>query len=109
MQERDDRRRGVPSLREEMARLEQERKDKEAEERRLGEAFRNVAATPDGQRVLRWLINQGELFSDEFSPNAGLAYNVGVRAIARRLWNKLKVHASRNDFIAICIGEKSDV
>lgn len=97
------------NFREEAKRLEEEQRRVGAEQAMLASAFRSVAATPDGKRVLRWIVEEGKLFSDEFSPNASHAYNSGVKSIPRRVWLKLRDHAERGDFITICMGGNGNV
>lgn len=96
------------NLREQAKNLEEERRRKQAEINLLANAFKSVAASPDGKTVLGWVLAQGGLFSEEFSKTANNAYEDGKRAICVRVWNKLKEHARRDDFIAICIGEEKD-
>ena len=95
------------TLREEAAQRADEQRKQEADRKRFASDIRAVAATAEGKRVLRWLIEQGKLFEDDFQPNATAAYLSGVKAIPRRLWKALGEHADRNDFITICIGEKN--
>ena len=97
----------MTSLREEAKRLEIEKQEEEARERRFGEAVRAVAATPDGKVILGWIIREGDLFTDAFSPSSALPYAEGKRFVARMLWDVLRRHANRADAIEICFGEEN--
>ena len=94
--------------REEARIKDEEQKRGEQEKARFALALKSVAATADGKRVLSWIIAQGKIISDEFTPSAQHAYNSGLKAVPVRLWQKLREHAIREDFIDICIGEKSN-
>ena len=93
------------NIREGMAEREEQALEMEQRRQRFGQAVRNVAATPDGKIVLAWLVGLGNLFADDFQPNAMAAYISGRKSIPRALWKTLEEHAKRDDFIAICIGE----
>ena len=93
------------TLREEAEERKQQAEDDGKRRERLGQSIRNVAATADGKIVLAWLVGLGNLFADDFQPNAMAAYETGKKAIPRKLWKTLEEHAKRDDFIAICIGE----
>lgn len=93
------------NIREGMAEREKQAREMQQRRERFGQAVRNVAATPDGKIVLAWLVGLGDLFADDFQPNAMAAYMSGRKSIPRALWKTLEEHAKRDDFIAICIGE----
>ena len=88
-------------LREEAMKREEER---QALIRRREEFLRDVkflATCPEGKRFFRWLIDQGNIFAEDYQPGYMGAYRAGMRAMSLRLWRILEETLSEVDFIAV--------
>jgi hypothetical protein len=93
------------TLRDKLREAERERAELDIKSRQEASDIRAVAATPEGRRFLRWLVNHGGIFSGDFSPSSNNAFNDGRRSVSVAVWNRLREHAERKDFIEICMGE----
>lgn len=76
-------------------RLEARQRERERELLRKREAefavrLRALASREDGKRFLRWLLEQGNIFSPDYLPGAAGAYQAGKKATALNLWRLLR-------------------
>lgn len=95
-------------LREE-ARVREE--EKERLRRRREEFSRDLAslaALPEGKRFFRWLIDQGNLFAEDWRPGPMGGYQAGLKALPLRLWRRLKEALPPELFFSIIVKEKED-
>lgn len=74
----------------------------ERRERFAGD-LRTLAGLPEGRRFFRWLIDQGNLFADDYQPGPAGAYRAGARALSLRLWRLLGEHLPTADFVAVAL------
>lgn len=90
-------------LREEARRRERERAARAKTRERFAGDLRRLAAQPEGRRFFRWLIDQGNLFAEDFQPGPMGAYRAGARATSLRLWRLLERHLPAADFVAVAL------
>lgn len=79
-------------LREEARRREQERRRLSQREQEFAGDMRLIAARPEGKRLLRRLLEDGDIFNPGWTPGATGAYQAGRRAQALGLWRHLREH-----------------
>ncbi len=90
-------------------RLEARRRERERELLRQREAefaqdLRAIASREDGRRLLRWLLDEGRLFSPDYLPGATGAYQAGKKAAALRLWHLMQGVLAPSVFAEIALG-----
>lgn len=90
-------------------RLEARRRERERELLRKKEAefaqdLRTLASRGDGRRFLRWLLEQGALFSPDYLPGTAGAYQAGKKATALRLWRLMRDVLAQSVFAEIALG-----
>lgn len=62
--------------------------DREIED--LNAAMRSVLATPDGKRVMFWLLSEAAIYRDAFSGDAGATnYVLGQQSVGRKIIQKM--------------------
>lgn len=88
-------------LREEARRREEEKAALASKRELFAGDLRILSRLPEGRRVFRWLLEQGDLFSEEYLPGSLGAYRAGVKAASLRLWRVLREHLPAESFIAI--------
>lgn len=95
-------------LREEARKREEE---KERLRRRREEFSRDLcalAALPEGRRFFRWLIDQGNLFAEDWQPGPMGGYQAGLKALSLRLWKRLEETLPPRLFLSIILKEKEN-
>ena len=90
------------SPREERRQAEDQAKAAIEEQKKRETDIRAVAATPEGARLLAWLIHSGGIFSIDFQPNATNPFNQGRRHTAILLWKLLDQCLDNETFNKIC-------
>lgn len=97
-------------IREEARRREEERQAVERRREEFGADLRAIAARPEGQRFLRWLLDRGGMFAEDWTPDAtAAAFAAGKKASAVSLWNLLRRHLPRAAFVEVALpGEPED-
>lgn len=90
-------------LREEARRREEERETLARKQEQFGRDLIALAGRQEGRRLFRWLLEQGELFAEDYQAGYPGAYRAGRRSAALRLWNLLARHLSRESFLAIAV------
>ena len=93
-------------LRNEAVERERERERRDERELAFAEDLRALAGTAAGRRFFRWLIDQGNLFADDYAPGPLAGYQAGLKAVPRRLWRRLEDALPPEAFIAIVGKEK---
>ncbi len=94
-------------LRNEARQREAERMRRAAQAERLAEDLTRLANTPEGCRVFRWLLEQGDIFSEDYQPGYPGAYRAGRKAAALRLWNLLESILPHELFAALTRRDRS--
>ena len=77
-------------LREEARRREEEKERLRRRREEFSRDLGSLAALPEGRRFFRWLIDQGNLFAEDWMPGPEGAYQSGKKATALRLWRLLE-------------------
>lgn len=90
-------------LREEARRRELEMAALAERRERFAGDLRKLAASPEGRRFFQWLIDQGNLFAEDYQPGPLGAYRAGAKAMSLRIWRLLAKHLSGADFAAIAL------
>ncbi len=88
-------------LREEARQREADRDRLARRRERFARDLRTLAARPEGERFLRWLLEQGNIFAEDYQPGQLGAYAAGKKATAVRLWNLLSEHLEPDAFTAV--------
>lgn len=90
-------------LREEARRREEERADLAQKRELFARDLRALAALPEGRRVFRWLMDQGNIFAEDYQPGPLGAYRSGMKAMSLRVWRTLRDNLPAVDFVAIAL------
>lgn len=90
-------------LREEARRREAERERTERKKEEFARDLRHTALQPEGKRILRWLLEQGDIYRIDYLPGQLGAYHAGQRAFALRLWHALRHHLDAAAFAALVL------
>ena len=90
-------------LREEARRREEERADLAQRRELFARDLRTLAALPEGRRVFRWLMDQGNIFAEDYQPGPLGAYRSGMRTMSLRIWGTLRDSLPIADFVAIAL------
>ncbi len=88
-------------LREEARRREEERAELSRRREEFARDLRELAARPEGRRFFRWLIEQGDIFAEDYQPGAVGAYRAGLRTFALRLRRIFKENLPPGSFAAV--------
>ena len=88
-------------LREEAREREREREFVEQRREALVRDVRFLASRPEGRRLFRWMLRQGEIFRPDQPPGEAGAYQAGRRALALGLWHLLRRNLDGADFAAV--------
>lgn len=91
-------------LREEARRREEERETVAKRREEFVRDLRLLASQTEGRRFLRWLIDQGDIFAEDYQPGDLGAYRAGVKALPLRLWRLLADTLSEDDFASVVLG-----
>lgn len=84
--------------------------EREALDKRREALHRDIlalAAQPEGRRLFRWLMDQGNMFADDYQPGYMGAYRAGLRATALRLWRALREILPPTAFASLALGADS--
>lgn len=95
-------------LRDEARRREEEREGLAKRRELFAADLRTLANRPEGRRLLRWLIDQGDIFADDFQPGPTGAYRAGVKAASLRLWRLLRESLTAEDFINVAMAAEAE-
>ena len=91
-------------LREEARRREWERGEWERRREELAGDLRSLAVRPEGRRFFRWLIDQGNIFAEDYQPGCPGAYRAGMKASSVRLWRLLREQLPAGIFAEVVMG-----
>ena len=90
-------------IREEARRREEERADLARRRELFARDLRSLAELPEGRRLFRWLIDQGNIFAEDYQPGPMGAYRSGLKAMSVRLWRMLEEHLAPAVFAAVAL------
>lgn len=91
-------------LRLEARRRKHERELLRKKEAEFAQDLRALASRGDGRRFLRWLLEQGAIFSPDYLPGTAGAYQAGKKATALRLWHLMQDVLAQSVFAGIALG-----
>lgn len=95
-------------LREEARRREEERDELLRRREEFAGDVRRLAALPEGRRFFRWLVDQGNIFAEEYQPGLYGAYRAGLRGFSLRLWRIFRETLSKETFVAVTTGDETE-
>lgn len=95
-------------LREEAQRREQERRRRVHREREFAGDVLLIASRPEGKRLFRRLLEEGDIFSTAWIPGAAGAYHAGRKAQALALWKILREHLSGSDCLELILPDPGE-
>lgn len=90
-------------LRDEARRREEEREALAKQREEFARDVRALAALPEGGRFFRWLLEQGDIFAEDYLPGPMGAYRAGRKAMSVRLWRTLRDLLPEADFVRIAV------
>lgn len=93
-------------LREEARRREREQEETAKRREQFTRDIRFVASFPEGRRFLRWLIERGGIFAEDYQPGPLGAFRAGLRTASIRLWEILRTALPKNEFVRIVLDEE---
>lgn len=77
-------------LRRQQRQQEEERRHIEQKQQELASDLKTIAAQPEGKRILRRLLENGDIFSPDWTPGEPGAFIAGKKAQALELWRLLR-------------------
>lgn len=95
-------------VREEARRREEERRELARRRERFAGDVRRLAGQPEGRRFLRWLVEQGDVFADDYQAGPAGAYRAGRRSLVLGLLRRLREHLPFGDFVSVTLGDAGD-
>lgn len=95
-------------LREEARRREEEALERARQREEFERDVALVASRPEGVRFLRWFLEDGDIYAEDYQPGHMGAYQAGRRAAALRLWRILKRILPPRLFAAVTLPREFD-
>lgn len=88
-------------LREEARRREREREAAIREREEFARDLRALALRPEGRRLFRWVLRQGDVFREDCPSEPSGVFAAGRRSLALRLWRHLEENLDRRTFVDV--------
>lgn len=90
-------------LREEARKREEERNLAEEKRKEFTRDIRRLASLPEGERLFRWLLEQGGIYQIDCPQGFSGAFRAGRRAFALTIWHVLRTNLDTRRFAAIAL------